>query len=407
MRALVVVTPLFPNNSEPLRGVFVKERLLRLRKHFRIHVISPVPWSIPWGSQTWRIKAAIRRHQVIDGIEVWYPRYFMIPKVGRFLDGIFYCLSLLGFMKRFVDRYPCDAIIAHWAYPDAFGVTLMNYVLKKPLFIHVHGSDINIATRFYLRRKMIMFALRRGKRIFSVAYQLKEKMVALGVEKDRICAIPNGVDLRVFFPRDRDIVRAQLRLPIEKRIVLFVGNLVDVKGLPYLIEAASFLLKTRRDLLFLLLGDGERKNKLHHMILNCGLEEGVRLLGSKPHEEIPDWMSSCDLLCLPSLSEGCPNVVIEALASGKPVVGTEVGDVPRLLTMSKGGYAVRPGDGKALADGIARTLDQVWDPGLLSRSVREFTWENTARRICRQVSEELRRSNSSGSRSDCSECGGS
>ena len=125
------------------------------------------------------------------------------------------------------------------------------------------------------------------------------------------------------------------------------------------------------------------------MILKDHLQEDVRLLGRKPHEDIPYWMSSCDLFCLPSLSEGCPNVMIEALASGRPVVGTAVGDIPRLVEMSGGGYTVRPADSKALADGIAKALAQAWDPEVLSRSIRELTWENTARKICARVSREL------------------
>ncbi len=402
MKRLLVVSRLFPNNSEPLKGIFVKEQLLQLRKHFGIQVISPVPWSIPWGSKRWRLTAAIHSRHVIDGIEVSYPRYFMIPKVGRFLDGFFYCLSLLVLMKKFIGRYACDAVVVHWAYPDAFGVILMNYILKKPIFIQVHGSDINTGTRSYLTRRMIVFALKRANKVFSVAYQLREKMVALGIEEDRICVVPNGVNPGVFSPRDRNAVRAQLGLPLQKKIVLFVGNLVDVKGLPYLIEAAAFLLEARKDLLFLIIGEGRRKEALHHMILQHHLQEDVRLIGSKPHADIPYWMSSCDLFCLPSLSEGCPTVLIEALASGRPVLGTEVGDIPRLLGMSGGGYTVRPGDSKALAGGIAKTLTQVWDPDVLSRSVRELTWDSSARKICTRVSAELQAEARGGS--DYSDC---
>jgi glycosyltransferase involved in cell wall biosynthesis len=392
LRRLLVVSPLFPNNKQPSKGIFVKECLLQLRKHFDIRVVSPIPWAS-------RMRASINHRGAVDGIEVWYPPYLRIPSAGNSLDGFFYYLSLSAFMKKFVDRYACDAILAHWAYPDAFGVILMNYTLKKPIFIQVHGSDINSGIRTYLRRKLIAFALKRARIVFSVAYDLQDKMMGLGIGRDRICVAPNGANHAAFCPRDRNTVRGQLGLPLEKKIVLFVGNLVDVKGLSYLIEAAALLSKERNDLLFLILGEGPRKERLHSMIRKYQLQEDVRLLGGKAHADIPYWISGCDLLCLPSLSEGCPTVVIEALASGRPVVGTEVGDVPRLLKLPFTGYTVRAADSKALADGIAKALAQVWDPGVISRSVREMTWENTASKICAQVSAELQ-----GSGKDCPAC---
>jgi glycosyltransferase involved in cell wall biosynthesis len=387
-----VVSPLFPNSEEPLKGIFVKQRLLQLRKHFDLRVVSPV-------SGISRVTAGIPHRDIIDGIEVWYPRYFRVPRIGHSLVGFSHYVSLRGFMKKFVDHYDCDAIFAHWAYPDAFAVALMNRLFKKPLFIQVHGSDINWGTRPYLRRTMIAFALKKARSVFSVAYHLQEKLVTLGVEEDRICVVPNGVNHAAFSPRDRIAARAQLGLPSERRIVLFVGNLVDVKGLRYLIEAAALLSRERKDLLFLVIGDGPLKEGLHHMINEHQLQEHVRLLGAKPHQDMPHWMTSSDLLCIPSLSEGCPNVVIEALASGRPVVGTEAGDIPRLLRVPVGGYTVRPGDSKALADGIVKVSAQVWDPDTLARSVHDLTWEATASKICARVSAALQ-----GGDWDCSVC---
>jgi glycosyltransferase involved in cell wall biosynthesis len=221
----------------------------------------------------------------------------------------------------------------------------------------------------------------------------------MGVEERRICVVPNGVNHEAFCPRDRMGARAALGLPLEKRIVLFVGNLVDVKGLDYLVESARLLSRKRHDLLFLILGDGPLKHALQHMIDEHRLEDYVRLLSGRPHQDIPQWIASCDLLCLPSLSEGCPNVVIEALASGRPVVGTDVGDVPRLLRMPTGGYVVPPADAGALADGITRAVAQTWNAEGLARTVQDMTWEATATRICERVSAELR----DGGR-DCAVC---
>src|SRR6185437_8672908 len=96
---------------------------------------------------------------------------------------------------------------------------------------------------------------------------------------------------------------------------------------------------------------------LHARTTALGLDSRVRFLGRQPHEAIPRWMSAVDVFCLPSRNEGCPNVILEALASGKPVVATRVGGIPELLTDGDNGYLVPAEDPAALAGALAKALE--------------------------------------------------
>jgi glycosyltransferase involved in cell wall biosynthesis len=384
MKRLLIVSSLFPNPRNPTRGVFIKQAIAGMLRYFDMRVVSPIPWTHGWWG-----KKRIRKGTV-DGIPVDYPRYFFTPKVGRSLYGFFFFLSLIHFIRTLFRKFAWDAMIVHWAYPDAFGMVLANRFIKRPLFVFVLGSDINIYTQSRLRRRMILYALREATHIFSVAYQLADKMVALGIDPHRISVISRGIDFDRFYPRDKKESRLSLALPMEKKIVLFVGGLVEVKGLPTLLEAALLLRKRRNDLLFLLVGGGHQRGALEKIIAEQGAEEAVRLVGEKPHTEIPVWIGSCDLFCLPSLNEGRPNVVMEALACGRPVVGSDVGDIGYLVRLGTGGGAVvPPQDSVALAGAIGRALDASWDPRALSESVSELTWEACARKIHEEVMQRI------------------
>ncbi len=376
-KRLLIVSPIFPNPHDRTKGVFIKQLVVRLSSTFHLKVISPIPWGAGKG---------LPDQEMQDGIETYYPRHFIIPKIGRALYGFFYFFSLVGFVRKMYKRFAWDAAIVHWAYPDAFGMALINCFIKRPLFVYVLGSDINIYTQFFLRRMMIKYALKKAARVFSVAYQLRDKMVALGVAKDHVLVIPTGVNTDLFYPMDKTLCRENLGLPQDKKIILFIGHLVKVKGLRYFILAALSLLKKRSDLLFLIVGEGSDRGMLQKMISEGNAEGEIALLGGKPHAEIPLWINSCDLFCLPSLSEGCPNVVLETLACGRPVVGADVGDVAHLIGPGLGkGMVVPPGESEPLADAIDRALDKTWDPNQIAQLIHEYTWEGASQKISTEV----------------------
>ena len=129
----------------------------------------------------------------------------------------------------------------------------------------------------------------------------------------------------------------------------------------------------RKDIVLAVVGGGGLEAELRAKVDACGLAPQVKFYGRRPHEEVPDWISACDVLCLPSFREGCPNVVLEALASGRPVVASAVGGVPELIN-SKTGVLVPAGEAAALADALIQAVDCLWDPSVLRDSVPYLSW---------------------------------
>src|SRR5262249_17437264 len=154
---------------------------------------------------------------------------------------------------------------------------------------------------------------------------LKEQMVRLGCRNDNLAVIANGVDRQKFMPRPQLAMRDKLGLPSDRPIALAVGHLNENKGLHILIEAVARLRSP--DVMLVIVGEGPDRSRLENQIRGCGLVEKVKLVGTLPHHELSSWYSAADIFCLASSREGCPNVVLEAMACGRPVVATRVGGI--------------------------------------------------------------------------------
>jgi glycosyltransferase involved in cell wall biosynthesis len=197
-----------------------------------------------------------------------------------------------------------------------------------------------------------------------------------------VSCIPNGYDDRKFTELDEQMCRENLNLPHDKTIILNVGNLYgEVKGHKYLIGAMAEVVKHRNDVLCIIVGSGKLKNKIEKQIRNLNLENHVKLVGAKSHDEIPLWMNAADLFLLPSLNEGNPTVMFEALGCGKPFVGTRVGGIPEIIINDKLGILVEPGDTEGLAHAILRALETEWDEEYIREYAEQFTWDNIAKQI--------------------------
>src|SRR4030095_3597141 len=229
---VLVFSSLFPNNIWPNHGVFVKERIRELGElgTCEIKVIAPVPYypSVGFG---WRAAyAQVLRQQVLDGILVYHPRYFMIPKVGMLLHGWTMFLSLLPFVSKLRRTFDFDLLDAHYLYPDGFTAVLLGAVLHKPVVVSARGSDVNEFNTFPLIRRMLRWTLNSAAHSIAVCQALKEAMIDLQVSPSKISVIPNGVDTKKFFPSPSEEARRVLGLPPARRIVLSVGALLPRRG---------------------------------------------------------------------------------------------------------------------------------------------------------------------------------
>jgi len=182
---------------------------------------------------------------------------------------------------------------------------------------------------------------------------------------------------------ETEICRRTLNLPMDRKIILSVGNLMEVKGHTYLIDAMSEVVREREDILCLIVGRGELKHKLEKKISASGLEQYVRLIGGRPHGEIPLWMNACDLFVLPSLRESFGIVQVEAMACGKPVVATRNGGSEEIVIPGKTGLLCDAADPFSLAENIVRALDTSWDTDVIVNYSTVYSWSNVGKEVLR------------------------
>lgn len=378
---VLVFTSLYPNNVWPQHGVFVKERMTTFARieGCSVKVVAPVPYFPPIKMSHRSRFSQIMRREVIEGLEVYHPRYFMVPKVSMAFHGLLMFLSALPCVKKLQRDFAFDIIDAHYVYPDGLAAVLLGNFFRKPVVVSARGSDINLFAKFPLIRGFLQYTLNRTDRIVAVCQALKEAMIQLRIPEEKITVIPNGVDIKKFHPFSKEEARRKLQLPLNKRILLSVGGLIPRKGFDLLIKALKLLFEEwhERDLYLVIVGEGSSRRALEQLIDALGLREHVYLAGAIPHQELYFWYSAADLFCLASSREGWPNVVLEALASGTPVVATDIWGIPEIICSDTLGILTKRSE-RDLAAGIAVALQKSWRSEAIVQYAREQTWERVA-----------------------------
>lgn len=359
MRVLVV-TKLFPNAVEPLLAPFNRLQLAALGGLAEVRVLGTLPW-FPANRALAKLAgrplpAAPPAREIIDGLEVWHPRTLYIPKVGLAAAPALYMASLLGqrSLGALAHARWADVILGCWAYPDGVAALGLGALAKRPVVVKVHGTDINDLAHRRSVRPVLTRALPRARRVVAVSKGLVRELEALGVPSPRIALVPNGVDRSVFAPRPQVQARRDLAQAVEGKLVLYVGALKVTKGVRELFEAFASLAGARPDLRLTLVGGGELRAEGERLATRH--PGRVYLPGPLPAREVAAWMAAADVVTLPSWNEGTPNVLIEAMASGRPVVATHVGGIPDLVRHPGLGCLVPPHDSGALRSALERVL---------------------------------------------------
>ncbi len=376
---ILVFTTLFPNQKMPQHGLFIKARVEALAKKHEIQVVAPVAYFPGWNiNEKWFRFSRIPRQEVIDGIIVYHPRYFITPKIGRSFYGFLMFLSLCPFVKRLQKEFNFDLIDAHFVYPDGFAAIGIGQLLGKKVILNARGTDINWYPNFRIIRRLIQDTLRRSSAIVSVSEYLKDEMIALGTDPEKIHVIPNGVDSSIFHFEQQEVMRKKLNLPLDAKIILSVGLLIERKGFHFLIKALSYI--NDPNVLLIIIGDGNYENHLRNLIEQCQLKNRVRIIGQKSQTDLSHWYAASDIFALTSLREGRPNVVLEALACGTPVVSMNNWGLSQIVDLDKG-VLLDSYEPAGIARAIDETLQRHWDRRAISDSMKEHTWDRTAEQV--------------------------
>lgn len=378
MIRVLVFTTLYPNAAQPRHGVFVETRLRHLRETGQIEarVLAPIPW-FPIGCPRFGHYAEFARaplREERDGVQVDHPRFLVIPKVGRNLTPAFLFRSAAKAIRRMQrEGYEFDLIDAHFFYPDGVAAVRLGELFGKPVFVTARGSDINVMARHPGPRRMIADAARKATASITVSESLKRAMVNdLGVPQEKVFVFRNGVDLKLFQPVDRDVARNKLGM--TRRTVLSVGNLVELKGHDLVIRALLEL----PDVDLWIIGEGEERERLVSLIHQLNLDDRARLIGNVTQARLRDYYGAADALVLASSREGWPNVLLESMACGTPVVATRVGGTPEIVKSRDAGALIEERTPQAIATGLRTLLRDPPQPEAVRAYAMHYGWDETA-----------------------------
>jgi glycosyltransferase involved in cell wall biosynthesis len=390
MRVLTFTT-LFPNPAQPTLGVFVYQRMLHVaqRPGQEVKVVAPVTYAPAWlPFRRWRGLSQVALEEHRDGLMVYHPRYFLIPKISMPVHGLMLFFGTMLCMRRLKRETGFDCIDAHYIYPDGFAAVLLGKMLDVPVILSARGTDINLFPSFRLIRPMIRWSLRKAQGLIAVCSALKDEMVRLGAASETVQVIGNGVDLQRFFPVERTEAQKHVGLPVGSRIILAVGALIPRKGFHFLIPAFAQAVGEHKSVSLYIVGEGESRAQLQALAQQHGVASRVHLVGSRPNEELRYWFSAAEFSCLVSSREGWPNVLLESMACGTPVVATGVWGVPEVIVSPELGVIVEQTT-ESVAKGLAYALQKKWDRAAVRKHAETRTWDDVAIEVSDYLSSRL------------------
>lgn len=374
---LLIFSNLYPLPWEPQRGMFNFQQFSRLTENFEVRVVVPVSF-IDWYANK-NITALPDNNY--SGPERWLFPYFFTPKIFRGLYPWMMTMSLHFQLFDRIKQFAPDYVLGSWLYPDGIVAAAIAGRLAIPYVLKAHGSDINVYLDHSARGKAILAACNGARKVIVVSNALKEILLLRGMTPPQIEVLYNGIDAARFYSADIFASRSDLS---RLRKLLFVGNLKRDKGVMELLQA-FLALDNRVDCQLTIVGDGSMRREMENLVRIQDQTANIHFAGSLPHAALPDLMRAADLLVLPSYREGVPNVILEAMACGLPVVATSVGGIPEIVEPDITGLLVPEKNVDALKQAIQKALVHPWDSGAIAQRSQRFNWDQNIQRLTHSI----------------------
>ena len=371
---IALVTFLWPLPDAPHAGKPIYETALRLRNHAEVEVFCPVSRypQARWLQPARHVYHRADPRQSTPGLRSRYLEYRTLPWVGRQFNG----LLTQSVLEPALRAWRPDLILAYWLYPTAWAAVRVGKRLGIPVVVGSRGSDLHRLPDFLCRR-MTGTALRDADAVVTVTEELRRTAIGLGANPERTLSIPNGCDATIYKPMASREARRALGLSEHATLLLQVGHLLESKGVFDLWDAFASLAMRNASVQLALVGEGPAGAAVRARAASAGLEPRLIMPGPRPVPEIALWLNAADVFCLASHGEGCPNVVLEALSCGRPVVGANVGGIAELVN-ERCGLLAPTRNPRAFAAAIQRALATSWNPQAIASEFSR-TWDDVAR----------------------------
>ena len=377
---IAIVTPMLPVPHDQTRGRYIHETARSLAKLAEVKVFfqSLRYPRIPGMTPRSFIAGGVDENYQLPGLVVDAFNYPAIPVISRGLNGL---VSSWALKSRVRDFQP-DIILAYWVYPDGFAALRVARGLGIPCVVGALGSDIHV--RDGLNTLLTRYTIHGADALLTVSEAMRQTAIhSFGADPGKVHTVVNGFNTSVFGPRDQSVARKALGVGADEQVVVYVGRFVEAKGMNELVAAARQLAQSNPRFRLALVGDGVMRAELQASLHAHGLASLTYLPGGLAPEAVAQWICASDVLTLPSWSEGYPNVVVEALACGRPVVATDVGGTNEIVTPDNG-ILIRPKDSAALGSALAGALARTWDHAAIAAAMSR-TWDDVAvetERVC-------------------------
>jgi glycosyltransferase involved in cell wall biosynthesis len=371
MLRVLTLSTLYPDAARPTFGVFVERQTqaLAAREGVEVEVASGVglpPWPLSLHPH-YRAKQG-SKSGAWNGLFVHRVPFRTLPRLPAGA-GKALARAMLPPLKRLRERFPFDAIDAEFFWPDGVAAMHLSRALGVPFTVKARGSDIHYWGAVPAVRRQMLEATQAAGGLLAVSAALKVSMEELGMPGEKIEVLYTGIDLHRFRPCDRAAAKAALG--VDGPLLVSAGALIPLKGQRLVIEALHALPGAT----LILVGDGPERARLEAFAKPLG--ERVRILGNRPHGELPALLAAADAMVLPSEREGLANVWVEALACGTPLVITDVGGAREVVDRPEAGRLVAR-EAAAIAEGVRSLLAEPPRQEAVRKTVERFSWERTA-----------------------------
>ncbi|MGF1765204.1 glycosyltransferase family 4 protein [Aliivibrio kagoshimensis] len=379
---LLTISTLFPNSKEAKHGIFVETRLKHLvQKYPDIEhtVIAPVPW-FPFESSLfpqYSKYAKVPAKEIRNGITVYHPRYLVIPKVGMTLTPHTLAFAIERQLNLLINEgQRFDLIDGHYYYPDGVAIEKVAKKFNLPFTVTARGTDINLIPAFEKPKHQIIKVMNNADHNLAVCEALRQEMISIGAVEQSVTTLRNGVDLSLFSFHNEDQqleLRKKLDLPVGVPVLMSVGFLIERKGHHLIINT----LVDHPTAYLVIAGSGPDLNKLQQLASDLKVATRVIFVGSLSQADLSNYYGAADALILASSREGWANVLLEAMASGTPVVATNVWGTPEVVTTPVAGVLVDR-NSASISAGISQVLNLDYSRLQTRQYAENFNWDDTS-----------------------------